>query len=275
MNNMTITSIIENTTSKALHVEHGLSLYIAKDDGQRVLFDMGLSGMFAHNAKALGLSIADVDVAVISHGHYDHGGGLKTFFEQNDKARVYIHKDAFQPHFSLRDTGLRFIGIEKEWAKYEHLVFCDKQTEIAKDMTLFADVAGDCCYPHGNRLLFGPAETENDDFRHEQNLIIKEADKVVLFAGCAHRGIVNILRKAEKVAGKAPDHVFAGMHLVKSGLAESEENGFIQSLASELTKYKDTLFHTMHCTGEEQYRKLKSLMGSQIEYLACGDSITI
>lgn len=213
---MKITSIIENTTNKGLHVEHGLSLYIEKDDGQKVLFDMGLSGMFVHNAELLGISIADVDVAVISHGHYDHGGGLKTFFQENNQASVYIHKDAFQPHYSLRDNGVRFIGIDKDWADYERLVFCDKQKEISHDMTLFADVQGNCCYPSGNRLLFGPTETENDDFRHEQNLLIEEGDKLVLFAGCAHRGIVNIMRKAESVAGKAPTHVFAGMHLVYS-----------------------------------------------------------
>lgn len=98
---------------------------------------------------------------------------------------------------------------------------------------------------------------------------------MVLFAGCAHRGIVNILRKAEEVTGKAPTHVFAGMHLVKSGLGPSEEDAFIADLASELMKYKDTKFYTMHCTGEEQYRKLQSLLGKQIEYLACGDSICI
>lgn len=272
---MKITSIIENTTNKGLHIEHGLSLYIEKNDGQKVLFDMGLSGMFVHNAESLGLSIADVDVAVISHGHYDHGGGLKTFFQENSKANVYIHRDAFQPHYSMRDTGLRFIGIEKDWAEYDHLVFCDKSKEINEDMTLFADVKGNCCYPFGNRLLFGSTEIENDDFRHEQNLLIKEGEKLVLFAGCAHRGIVNILRKAEEVAGEAPTHVFAGMHLVKSGLSSNDEENFIVKLASELMKYEDTMFYTMHCTGEEQYKKLKSIMGIQIEYLACGDDIMI
>lgn len=270
---MRITSIIENTTNKGLHVEHGLSLYIETNAGQNVLFDMGLSGMFVRNAESLGLSISDVDVAVVSHGHYDHGGGLKAFFLENSKADVYIHKDAFQPHYSLRDTGLRFIGLDKDWAKYERLVFCDKQKNITDTMTLFADVQGNCCNPIGNRLLFGPAQTENDDFRHEQNLLIEEDGKLVLFAGCAHRGIVNILRKAEEVAGKAPTHVLAGMHLVKSGLTSADEDAFIATLASELMQYKDTMFYTMHCTGEEQYNKLKSLMGSQIEYLACGDSI--
>lgn len=272
---MKVTSIIENTSNKGLPVEHGLSLYIEMNEGQKVLFDMGQSSLFARNATALSLSIADIDIAVISHGHYDHGGGLSTFLAENQKAKVYIHKDAFLPHYSLRDTGMKYIGLDKSLLGNERLMLCDEVTSVADCMTLFANVSGNCCNPVGNRLLFGPKETENDSFCHEQSLVIEEGNNVVLFAGCAHRGIVNILRKAEEVIGKAPTHVFAGMHLVKSGLDEVSEDAFIKSLANELMKYKDTMFYTMHCTGEEQYQKLQSFMGRQVEYLACGDIIMI
>lgn len=272
---MKITSITENTSSKGLPVEHGLSLYIEKDDARKVLFDMGQSNLFARNAATLTLSVSDIGLAVVSHGHYDHGGGLKTFLQENSQAKVYIHKDAFQPHYSLRESGLRYIGLDISLHGNKRLVLCDRQTVIDDGMMLFADVQGNCYNPVGNRLLFGPAETENDDFRHEQNLLIEESGRLVLFAGCAHRGIVNILRRAEEVAGKTPTHVFAGMHLVKSGMLSSEEDTFIAKLASELQRYENTMFYTMHCTGEEQYLKLKSLMGRQIEYLSCGDSVTI
>lgn len=272
---MKITCIIENTSHKGLPVEHGLGLYIERGEGQKVLFDMGQSDLFARNAAALSLKVRDIDVAIVSHGHYDHGGGLKTFLTENEKAKVYVHKEAFQPHYSLRDSGLRYIGLDASLEGNERLVLCGRQTAIGEGMVLFADVQGCCCSPVGNRLLFGPSGTENDQFCHEQSLIIQEDDSVVLFAGCAHRGIVNILRRAEEVAGKAPTHVFAGMHLVKSGLSPAEENAFIADLASELMKYRDTMFHTLHCTGEEQYLKLKSIMGERIEYLACGDCVTI
>lgn len=272
---MKVNSIIENTSRNGLPVEHGLSLYIEREDGERVLFDMGQSALFASNAKALSLDIAAVDVAVVSHGHYDHGGGLRTFLEENSKAKVFVHREAFLPHYSLRETWLRYIGLDVKLKDSERLVWCDNETRISDSMMLFADVQGKCCTPVGNRLLYGPEKTVNDRFCHEQSLIIEEADKVVLFAGCAHCGIVNIMRKAKEVTGKTPTHVFAGMHLVKSGMKEAEENAFISTLAHELMKYKNTQFYTMHCTGEEQYIKLKSLMGMQIEYLSCGDTVIV
>lgn len=272
---MRITSIIENTSRCGLPVEHGLSLFIEREDGQRVLFDMGQSGLLARNAEALGLDIADVDVAVISHGHYDHGGGLATFLTCNHKAKVYLHRQAFLPHYSLRETGLRYIGLDTSLQEHERLRLCDDVTSLGKGMTLFANVEGDCCSPVGNRLLYGPGEQEHDNFCHEQSLVIEEDGKVVLIAGCAHRGIINILRAAIAVTGKVPTHVLAGMHLVKSGLSPADEASFIGNLASELRKYRDTHFYTMHCTGEAQFAMLQSLLHDQIEYLACGEQILI
>ena len=272
---MKITSLIENTSLRGLPVEHGLSLYIETREGKRILFDMGQSALFAENATRLGVSIRDVDVAVVSHGHYDLGGGLQTFLSFNDKAPIYIHQKAFEPHYSLRDTGLRYIGLDQDLHENARLVFCHEKTEIDNHMILFAGVNGDCCRPVGNRLLFGPAENVNDDFCHEQNLIIQEDGKTVLLAGCAHNGIVNILQKATELTGAAPTHGLAGMHLVKSGLSEADEDKFIARLAAELMKYNRTQFYTMHCTGEAGYNKLKAIMGGQIEYLSCGDKLQL
>jgi len=288
---MKITSIIENTSNIGLPIEHGLSLFIQLENEKNVLFDMGQSSLFAENASRLGLCIADVDTAIISHGHYDHGGGLGTFLSLNEKANVYIHKDAFMPHYSLRqdlrqtlqqssgqgvhEPGLRYIGIDKELQADKRIVSCGSITHVSDEMTLFADVQGICCCPQGNRLLFGPKPEDNDSFSHEQNLIIEEGSNIVLFAGCAHKGIINILRKTEEVIGRKPTHVLAGMHLVKSGLDEEAESSFIHTLANELATYKQTMFYTMHCTGEQQFLKLKEIMSGQIEYLSCGDSIVI
>lgn len=287
---MRITSLVENTSCKGIPVEHGLSFYLEMDNGKRILFDMGQDKLFAENAERLGVSIVDVDLAVISHGHYDHGGGLKSFLEINQKSKVYIHKDAFQPHYSLRESGLSYIGLDKSLLENERIELCNYSAQgikpekgissnkdyiaLSSDITLFANVHGSCCNPIGNKLLYGPKKGENDSFDHEQNLIVFEGEKSFLFAGCAHCGIVNIIKRATEIIGHSPTFVFAGMHLVKSGLSDTEENIFISHLGDLLKNY-NSKYYTMHCTGSEQFEKLKKNLGEQIEYFACGDNITL
>lgn len=272
---MIITSIVENASAVGLPVEHGLSLYVRLNNGQNILFDMGQGRLFADNAERLGLSIAEVDTAIVSHGHYDHGGGLGVFFEKNEKAKVYMHNDAFMPHYSLRDNGLNYIGLDKALATHKRIVFCENELNLGKGVRLFAGVSGTNLLPKANCLLFGPLQTANDNFTHEQHLVVEEDGNVVLFAGCAHSGIVNIMQKAVEVCGKQPTHVVAGMHLVKSGLSQVDEQLFLNQLAQKLMMYKECKYYTMHCTGLEQYQKLKALMGNQIAYLSCGESVVL
>ena len=94
---MKLTVLTENTSRYGLPAEHGLSLYI-EANGRKMLFDMGQTGLFAENAQALGIDLSLVEFAVISHGHYDHGGGLKRFLEMNSKAPVYISSRAVGGH---------------------------------------------------------------------------------------------------------------------------------------------------------------------------------
>lgn len=287
---MRITSLVENTSNKGIPVEHGLSLYLEMDNGTKILFDMGQGNLFAENAERLSISVGNIDLAVISHGHYDHGGGLKRFLEINKKSKVYIHRYAFLPHYSLRESGLSYIGLDKSLIGNERIELCcysihdstqtkDASTNkeyiaLSSDIMLFAGVHGNCCNPIGNRLLFGPNKNENDCFDHEQNMIVFEGENSFLFAGCAHCGIANIIRKASEIIGHSPTFVFAGMHLVKSGLDNTEEDIFISHLGNSLKRY-NSKYYTMHCTGNEQFEKLKKIMGEQIEYFACGDNITL
>ena len=256
-------------------VEHGLSLYISLDDGHKILFDMGQRRLFADNAERLGIDLADVDIAVVSHGHYDHGGGLRTFLELNKKAKVYISRHAFEPHYSLRENGLKYIGINPELRTNDRLILCADETHIDDNIILFSGVNGDCLKPSGNRLLFGPARNVNDDFRHEQSLIINEGKNTVLFAGCAHCGIVNIIEKGMHVAGGPFTYVFAGMHLVKSGLPPDHEEAFIHALADRLLARPACRYFTMHCTGLTQYALLRERMGPAVSYLSCGEAVEL
>ena len=97
---MRITALLENTSACGLPVEHGLSLFVEMENGCRFMFDMGQTGLFARNAETLGIDLNIADFAVLSHGHYDHGGGLATFLRLNDHAPVYMSRHAFEPHFN-------------------------------------------------------------------------------------------------------------------------------------------------------------------------------
>lgn len=272
---MKITSLVENSSAAGLPAEHGLSLHISLEDGRQILFDMGQSSLFAENAERLGIQIADIDAAVISHGHYDHGGGLGRFLELNDKAFVYVNSHAFEPHYSLRDDGLKYIGLDTGLRNCGRIVLCENSFRIGNDILLFADVKGEYMMPEGNKTLFGPSADVNDKFRHEQSLMIHEGGKTVLFAGCAHCGILNIMEKSICLTGVVPSHVFAGMHLAKSSLLPEQQNEFIEKLAGKLLEYKDCRYFTMHCTGIHQYEMLKEKMGSAISYFSCADTVEL
>ena len=106
---MKITALLENTTHRTdMKTEHGLSLYI-ESENLNILFDMGQSANFAENAQKLGIDLSKADIAILSHGHYDHGGGLSEFLKSNDHAPVFIHRDAFLPHYNGTE---KYIGLD-------------------------------------------------------------------------------------------------------------------------------------------------------------------
>ena len=258
---MKIISLVENTASKdTLGAEHGLSLYI-ETDRHKILFDMGQSNLFEENAAKLGVNLADVDIAVLSHGHYDHGGGLKRFLEINRKAPVYISRYAFEPHYNGTE---KYIGLDTSLVQSDRLIFTEDFTEIEEGLTLFSCNDRKKNYDLGSFGLTMLQEVEflPDDFRHEQYLLIEEAGKRVLISGCSHKGIMDITEWFQ------PDILVGGFHFSKLPLDDT-----LAGYARRLNDYA-TKFYTCHCTGTEQFAFMKNEM-EQLEYLATGQRIEV
>lgn len=274
---MIIKVLAENTSeAPQLQSEHGLSLLI-ETERHKILFDTGASDLFIRNAGKMGVDLQEVDIMIISHGHSDHGGGLKAFMELNTKAPVYIEEKAFLPHYSGRMNGDTVsIGLDRNLLPNERFIFCRDELRLDDELTLFAAVKGTRLLPSGNATLYQESAggMQEDDFAHEQNLLIRYGNKLVLIAGCAHRGILNIVERGSDIMRKDPDYVIGGFHLSSAGMRRCESPEFVGELAVALLE-TGAQYYTCHCTGIESYDNLRMVMGDNIEYLSTGDQLTI
>lgn len=274
---MKITALAENiSTTQGLKSEHGLSLFI-ESKKHRLLFDTGQGPLFAENAVKLGVDLKHVDICVISHGHYDHGGGLQTFLNLNNVSPVFLHQKAFGDYYANRvDAPKEYIGLDQTLLPNERFVFKNGYSVIDEGLELFSNVVGQTLAPSGNTDLFekcGDTFTP-DDFAHEQNLIISENGKTVLIAGCAHKGIVNIVESFHTLKGKYPDYVVGGFHLYNRASGGSEDRGVVDAIGKYLLSTGST-YYTCHCTGQDSFNSLKTVMADKIEYLSTGNQINI
>ncbi len=257
---MKVWTLIENTACiDGLTCEHGLSLYI-EAGGLRILFDAGQTDAFIANAERMGIDLAAVDLCVLSHGHYDHGGGLMRFLEINDHAPVYVSRHAFGDFYSSPE---KYIGLDWQLLGSDRIIFTGDNRVINEAVSIHSCPGfPEPCPSYSNGLnILRKGQHEPDDFRHEQYLLIREGEKRILVSGCSHRGVMNIK------TWFAPDIFFGGFHFMK--LDPQQDRVKLRAAASFLMQ-KDTIYFTGHCTGEEQYALLKEDMGDRLQRLSTG-----
>lgn len=274
---MKVITLFENRAiSKEYKSSHGLSFYIETKE-HKILFDTGTDDSFVYNASKLGVNLEEVDIAVISHGHYDHGGGLEAFLKVNNKAKVYIGKGAFDNHL-IKLLGIfnYNIGLKKELIS-SRFEFIDGMISIDDELILFNNVEGNELLPKGNDKLlkkYSDGSVKKDDFNHEINLLIKEDGKYSLFCGCAHRGIINIIDKAKSIVDSNMNTVIGGFHLMGIKASNPKSKIFLDELSDSLNNSNVSRYYTCHCTGKEAYDHLSKNM-SNLNELKTGDIIEI
>lgn len=262
---MKIWTLMENTACREnILCEHGLSLYL-ETGGKHILFDAGQTGAFADNARRMGVDLEKVDFAVLSHGHYDHGGGLKRFLQENDHAKVYASQFAFESHWNGTEKN---IGLDRKLLDSSRIQLVAEDQELVSGVHLYQCRDMQTEYPIESFGLnvrqyngFLP-----EDFRHEQYLLAEEGGKRILFSGCSHRGILNIVKWFQ------PDILIGGFHFKK--LDPVADRGKLEAAADCLMQYP-TRYYTCHCTGIEQYAVLKERMGERLSYLPSGSILTV
>ena len=261
-----INLVDDHLVKNQLESEHGLSFYIQMKN-HNVLFDMGQSGIFTDNAKKLGIDLSEVDVAIISHGHYDHGGGLNEFFNMNQKANVYIQEEAFNDYYSLRDKDqVAYVGLNKSFKDHPRIKLLNGDYDISPHLHLIQDVKPKTMFPKANQSLFKELKdlSKPDDFAHEQSLLIEEEGKHVLISGCSHKGVLNIIDAVSKKFNLVwLNAVIGGFHLKSRFKDLRYAKAEIIQLAKAL-KDKSKSYFTGHCTGEKEYKIIKKELKNQV-----------
>lgn len=274
---MIVRALAENTSvSEVFETEHGLSLYI-ETKGHKLLFDLGASRLFIENAQKMGVNVSEADLAVISHGHYDHGGGLKDLLSFNCEAKIYMHRKAFGRHYASSPDGTkRYIGLDDSLSRHERIVFADERLVIDDELELFSDIKKTEPGYRSNKVLLVENDglLAEDPFLHEQNLIITEDGKTLLVAGCAHNGIVDIVRRYIEIKDKPADVVIGGFHLSNPRTGACEDRETVRAVGRFL-KETGSQYYTCHCTGLAAFEQLKEIMGDKIRYLATGGGLEI
>ena len=245
-----IVTLIEDTKinePKDIGAAHGLSLYMERN-GQRILFDAGPSSQFIRNSEKLGVDIKKIDIVIISHAHMDHLGGLASFLWTNKKANIYLSKKA------LKNQEFRALCSKMDERTFNRIRFVDSSIEIAQDVFILTEIEER--YPIRDRV------------DHEIILVIKNNNKLIIFSGCSHGEILNIIgtvtRAFPNIYVRA---VIGGFHL--TGTAKY----FVEQIGKEMLKYPIIKIYTCHCTGVENYRILKTILGVKIEYISTGSKI--
>ena len=271
----TVTLVENSAFREGCVAEHGLCIYI-ETEKHRILADTGQTDALMKNAALLGVDIASVDTVVLSHGHYDHSGGILPFSELNKTARIYMQKKAAEPHFNMD----RYIGIDERIPALPNVVNVEGSLRIDDELYLFSGITGRRCFPEGNRklkMLSGGFAGEKvcDDFSHEQCLAVESGGRRLLVSGCAHNGILNILDRYKEIFGCLPDAVMTGFHMMKrDGEHTPDEIEVIKQTANELSGMP-TVFYSGHCTGQPAFDMMKEIMGDKLIALGTGKEIVI
>ncbi|MDO5571182.1 MAG: MBL fold metallo-hydrolase [Bacteroidales bacterium] len=278
--------------------EHGLSIFINKDDKEHFIIDMGASNKYRFNALKMNIDLSTIDFAVVSHGHSDHIGGLSDFLENFKGLPVYLSKEiASHNYFSTRHNNiLKNIGNSHDIINdnADRIKQIDANCFISNDVALIFNKFNSYSKPHANKYLYSnsclnnkktnydngfsvnDSELSLDSFNHEITIAIIDNDSLIIVSPCSHNGIINIINSCIDFTGIKKIKAFiGGLHLIDDDSLETKKN--IENLSKTLNSlYPDLSLFTGHCTGENAFQILNNCKSTiNIENLFSGKTFSI
>ncbi len=263
---MKIQILANDKAKKGFLSEHGLAINI-NHPLYKILFDSGNTDVYLDNAKRMNVNLNDINYIVLSHGHYDHTGGLQWFPHSNTVKQVIIHKDAFFPKYK-KENYLKYNGMP--YRKETYTWFNNTVNEVT-GFNLIAPsfyVLGNIEHKSRNDKFYLAGSL--DDFHDEIILILEEDNELSLFMGCSHYGVINGIEAVKKqLPNKRIKNVIAGMHLGEITIKEYSKIG------DYLEKLNLDKLIPIHCTGDRAENYFKERFKETCYLLGAGDELDI
>ncbi len=276
-----LTILCENTAVASVGIlgEHGFAVLIEKEEGS-FLFDTGQGRTIIHNAACLGKDLSGVRTILLSHGHYDHTGGLKNVLDVTGPINVYAHPDIFLEKIAVVEkkehSVEKYVGIPERRDVYEargaRFVFNRTFTEIAADMYLTGEIPRRTSFEKQDRRLMIKKDGRlvQDYVNDDQSLVIKTPVGLIVVLGCAHSGVVNTLNHVKAhMPGLEIYMVVGGTHV--GFLTEAQ----VRSTIDALHAFSIQKIGASHCTGLGPAMKLKQAFGDRFFFANAGSMFEI
>ena len=265
---MQITTLIENLVyRKYLFAEHGLSILI-ENDFDKILVDTGQTGNFTRNANYMGIDIKKIEYVVITHGHFDHIGGLDTFLEINNKAKIIMHPNALQPKFH----GNKPIGSDRNLKiNPERISEFSEIMQITDNIYVLSNIENRNIVDIHKKGFYIEKNGKqiNDPFDDEVFVCVIRSGKINIISSCSHNGITNIIEKALDYFDLPVNLIIGGFHLKNSGEEE------VKYVIDYMNDKKVQKIGFCHCSGIENYSSFKLNFKGEIFYNYTGNQILI
>ena len=273
-----VTTLVDNSvalSASGFIGEHGLA-YLIESQDHTVLFDTGQHLALSHNAAKLNIDLSRIDAVVLSHGHYDHTGGLKHLLEKNTAFRLYAHPDVFATKLrSIKKEKYKNIGIPLKRAVFENtdvqLVLTQSACEIAPGISTSGEIPLENDFESIEPDFFIEQEGRimPDTLADDQALILNTQNGLVVLLGCSHRGVINTLNQVVKLTGKQKIHaIIGGLHLGKASEAK------LKLIIDHLAGFGLEKIGVSHCTGTKAMLAIFNAFNDKVFVNSVGSVMT-
>lgn len=260
-----LTILVDNQATGGLGAEHGLSVWV-EAAGRRILFDTGQGNVLAGNAAKLGVELERTDALVISHGHYDHTGGLALVVQRAPHAELYGHPSLPVPRYSIRGGVVRDIALPAsarmalDCLTSGKLHFSPNAREIAPGVGITGSIPRLNGYEGtGGCFFLDRQRNKRDLIEDDLALWLSTPRGLVVVLGCGHSGVINTLECVTRFAGESRIHVvLGGFHLLDASEVRLERT--LRALAD----LSPDLIVPCHCTGEVAIERLGRALGKRV-----------